>query len=328
MLGHEGWYAKDGYVDFLFFVPFHQFFFLGPALFFYVRSVLIPDRSFRREDYLHFLPAALYLIYSLFIFIMDFFVYEEYVFYANGRDKDLDPWYQIVGLIFVFTYLLVSIRFYLNYRKKIVQVVSFADAVKFLWIRRFLVSLLIMVALRLVFFVLFPNWGSFGQKWWYYLFVAGIFYYVAIEGIFHVVRLRASLQFAGFHLDVPEDPEGSTQLAIHDLDQWKKAIESVLTSEKMYTNPGLTLEDLAKSLDTTSRQISQVVNQGFDINFNDFINQMRVDHMIALLKENKQEQYTLLSLALDCGFNSKTTFNRSFKKFTGKSPREYLNSIK
>ena len=327
MLGFEGWYGKDGYSDILFFVPFHQFFLLGPVIYFYSRSALVPDRLFRKNELLHFIPAVLYLIYSLYVFVMDFFVYDEYVFYADGRDKDLDPWYQILGLAFVLGYLLWSIRFYLNYRKQIVQVVSFADTLRFLWIRRFLVSLLLLVGLRLLFFVLYPEWGSFVQKWWYYFFVACIFYYVAMEGMLHAVKLHASLQFSDFRLSIPEDLEETSKIEIQDLDKWKDSIQSFLETERVHTNPNLTLDDLAKSLETTPRQISQVVNQGFDMNFNDYINKMRVDSIISLFKENKQQQFTLLSLALDCGFNSKTTFNRSFKKFTGKTPRDYLNSF-
>ena len=109
------------------------------------------------------------------------------------------------------------------------------------------------------------------------------------------------------------------------MDRWKDSIQSYLKKAEGYKNPSLTLNDLAKPLETTPRQISQVVNQGFGMNFNDYINQMRVEAMIELLNENKQERFTLLSLALECGFNSKTTFNRSFKKFTGQTPVQFLN---
>lgn len=325
MLGHEGWYGKKGYADFLFFTPFHQFFLLGPVLFFYVRSVLTPQRGFIRKELIHFVPALLYLAYSLYIFIMDYFIYDDYIFYADGRDKDLESWYQIVGLAFVVAYLVKSIRFYLSYQKQIVQVVSFADSLRFVWIRRFLISLLLLVGLRLLFFMLYPEWGSFGQKWWYYFLVACIFYYVATVGLHHTIRIYATLKLSRLDLNISQDLEESPPMEVQNLGQWKHSIRSYLEAQKAYINPNLTLNDLARSLDTTPRQISQVVNQGFKMNFNDYINRMRVEAVVELLKEKKHEQFTLLAIALDAGFNSKTTFNRAFKKFTGKSPREYLS---
>ena len=260
------------------------------------------------------------------MFIMDFFVYSEYVFYADGRDRDLDPWYQISGLAFMVVYIVLSIRFYARYRKQVVQVVSFADALRFLWIRRFLVSLLLVVGLRLLFFLLYPEWGSFGQKWWYYFFVACIFYYVATSGLLHAVKVQASFQVSSFQVDIGEELETASKLGVKDLDKWKSTIRSFLEEEKAYTNPNLTLSDVATSLHTTPRQISQAVNQGFGMNFNDYVNQLRVQEIIASFKENQHAQFTLLSLGLDAGFNSKTTFNRAFKKFTGKNPREFLDS--
>ena len=64
----------------------------------------------------------------------------------------------------------------------------------------------------------------------------------------------------------------------------------------------------------------------FGKNFNDFVNAYRVEAFKAMLKENKHEQLSLLGIAQECGFNSKATFNRVFKKLTNTSPTEYLKS--
>ena len=71
------------------------------------------------------------------------------------------------------------------------------------------------------------------------------------------------------------------------------------------------------------RSLSAVINQGFGKNFNDYINDYRVDAFIEKLKNGEQEAQTLLSLAYDAGFNSKATFNRAFKKTTGVSPKDW-----
>jgi AraC-like DNA-binding protein len=76
----------------------------------------------------------------------------------------------------------------------------------------------------------------------------------------------------------------------------------------------------------TRGQVSEVINNGFNKNFNDFVNSYRVNAFKSMLEENKHEQLSLLGLAHECGFNSKATFNRVFKKLTHYSPSEYLKS--
>ena len=94
--------------------------------------------------------------------------------------------------------------------------------------------------------------------------------------------------------------------------------------DQLYKDAELTLSQLAKKLSTNSSVLSKVVNQGFGLNFNDFVNEYRVQAVIALLKAGEQKNQTLLGIAFDCGFNSKATFNRAFKKQTGISPKEWV----
>jgi AraC-like DNA-binding protein len=70
--------------------------------------------------------------------------------------------------------------------------------------------------------------------------------------------------------------------------------------------------------------VSKMINQGFGQNFNDFINQFRIEAVKEKLQKGEHLQQTLLGIAFDCGFNSKATFNRSFKKITGQSPKEWI----
>jgi AraC-like DNA-binding protein len=84
------------------------------------------------------------------------------------------------------------------------------------------------------------------------------------------------------------------------------------------------LNDLAKQLTTTPAVLSKLINEGFGLNFNDFINEYRIRELMAKLKLGEHRNQTLLGIALDSGFNSKATFNRSFKKLTSMSPKEWM----
>lgn len=335
MLGNDNWYAIDGYREFLFFVPFYQFYLIGPVIYFYIRSLLTPEILFQRRDWLHFIPAGLYLLYSLIVFITDIWLLDEFYFYADGRDKDLSTWYQISGLAWMIFYTILSLRLYQNYRKRILEELSYADTVTFLWIRRFLFALLIIFCLRIGFFIFLPAWGNFGSKWWYYFAFSIILWYISIEGYTQIIRLqgflRPSLATPPFRqeLATPETniPEDLPVQPEADIEELGPALILLMESQKLFEHPALTLSDIATQLQVTTKTVSSVINQGFGMNFNDFVNQYRVDAVKERLKAGDQAQYTLLAIALACGFNSKATFNRVFKKFTSLTPLQYSQEI-
>ena len=110
--------------------------------------------------------------------------------------------------------------------------------------------------------------------------------------------------------------------------------DSVLTSIKQhfteqhpYLDPDLNLIDLAKKLNMSRAELSEVINLGFGQNFNDFINGYRIEAVKRMFSDNKQKELSLLGIAFDCGFNSKATFNRVFKKITSYSPSDYLKTL-
>ena len=101
-----------------------------------------------------------------------------------------------------------------------------------------------------------------------------------------------------------------------------------MQDEKLYLQPELNLSDIANRLKTNISVLSGVVNNVFGKNFNDFINEYRVKEFQERIQLLENKNITLLGIAFDCGFNSKATFNRSVKKFTGKAPKDFLEAQK
>lgn len=101
-------------------------------------------------------------------------------------------------------------------------------------------------------------------------------------------------------------------------------LKELMLAQQAFKNSELSLTDLAERLETHPNYLSQLINERTGKNFYDYVNSMRVEAFLNLVADPKNRQYTLFALALECGFNSKTAFNRYFKKATGKSPSEYL----
>ena len=97
-----------------------------------------------------------------------------------------------------------------------------------------------------------------------------------------------------------------------------------MENDRLFLQPDLNLHELAQHLQTNTAQVSAAINQVFQLNFNGYINGLRIEEFIRLYQLDG-EKYTLLSLAFESGFNSKATFNRAFKKIKGSSPKEFLN---
>jgi putative ABC transport system permease protein len=85
-------------------------------------------------------------------------------------------------------------------------------------------------------------------------------------------------------------------------------------------NAGLTLRDMAEFLAIHPNELSYLINSGTGKNFNDFINAYRVEEVLRRIQDPAFGHITLLGIAYDCGFNSKTTFNRTFRQIAGKNP--------
>ena len=110
-------------------------------------------------------------------------------------------------------------------------------------------------------------------------------------------------------------------------DKIHQDLEQLVQSEKIFKKEELSLAQLAQLLGVHPNYLSQVINSYEHKSFYDYINTLRVEEFKSQVLLPENSRYTLLSLAFECGFNSKTAFNRNFKKITGLSPSEYLKEV-
>lgn len=348
MTGFGGWYDTQPYRDVLFYVPFQHLYFTGPVIFFYVQSLLNPSFRFGKKEWLHLLPGILYLLFSAAMVITDKLVLHRYYFLANGKDPDFDNWYQLTGLLSMLIYFFLSLRYYNLYKKLMVQVISYADIVMFKWVRNFLLAFLTSIIFRISFNIAdLVSSGTYISSWWYFLFFAIIFYYIAITGYANSIETKVSFRpnllankpalllaagiDTGKRETLTEEAEvinietaSESEAVSAEVLIWKEKLLQLMNEGKLFEDPELSLAEVAKQIQSNPSYISRMINQGFGVNFNDFVNGFRIEAVKDMLNRGEQKTQTLLAIAFGCGFNSKATFNRAFKKATGQSPKEWM----
>lgn len=345
MLGFAGWYSKQPYRDILFYVPFQHLFLFGPIVFFYVSSLLNPQFKLNKKMKWHFMPAVLYLLFSIVIVVYDKLIVGKYYFLENQEDPDFSTVYQIGGFVSMIFYFIASLKYYQKYKTTIESLMSNTAAFLFGWIRNFLIAFLVILVAWLcvaVFGLFFEV--KFTFSWWYFLGFAICCYYIAIAGYSNSVEAKLFFKSTFFSQKerfilkpistglLPRPPEDYEEIELteeeipvtNEFAEWKTKLEALMQKEQSYLNPDLSLFDLAKSLSTNVSFLSKVINQSFQLNFNDWVNKYRIEAFIELVKAGAHKTNTILSLAYDSGFNSKPTFNRAFKKITGITPQQFI----
>jgi AraC-like DNA-binding protein len=313
----------------------------GPFLYLYtcLQTAAVP---FRKKQLLHFLP--LLLSYMLFIpFFLLPFQQKIEVFRLQGQGFETQistNSYAIYVSGIVYTTL--SLIRLLRYRKNLVDQFSNTDKINFNWL---LYLIIWVVAIWIIILFVQEDKLIFGAA---ALFVLWLGYFgIRQVQLFHhntpqpplspsVVTTNPETDLGETEASAPNNllpvPEPNnvkyqkSTLSEQDASLIHERLKVLLAEQKPFTNPDLTLNDLAKSLQVHPNHLSQVINSKENKNFYDLVNEKRIEEFIRLIAQPAQQQYTFMSVAYDCGFNSKASFNRNFKKYTGLTPTDYLKT--
>ncbi|MGY2132827.1 helix-turn-helix domain-containing protein [Hymenobacter sp. HD11105] len=375
MLGFAGWYdAHDAHSTFMFYFPFSYWLALGPAFYFYFRSLTNQDFRFGWHEMRHFIPVLLYISWRLFVFGYDI-VWKHWAlgapltehFGTKGPLANVsevaDGTIEILGYLSVFAYGWLTLRDYQRYRRYLDDNYSNTGPISFQWLRNLMVAVLIGLLVSFFFGltnkVLTPL--SYIQVWYSFLATGLLIYYLSIAGLLAPYQPAPALHFqpsddeepqpfasvaaaptqvakvlepslgGNFSENVPQRlvPESAeltteilTSAADPDLTRWADKLTHHMQTARPYLNPELTLGELANQLRTNTSLLSRVINTCFGQNFNDYINGHRIAEAERKLQDPRYQHYTLLAVALESGFNSKSTFNRVFKKLKSATPSE------
>ncbi|TCO31127.1 helix-turn-helix protein [Pedobacter psychrotolerans] len=301
----------------------------GPFFFWY--TTLLTGKKIRKSYFsFHFLPPALvYIALSKFFWLSvaeKIFIYENNGVGYLGLLKIIHFAILPSGII----YIIMSIALIGEHRKNISNLVSHLE-INLNWLRNLMIGMC-MIWLS----ILFGNdIFTFTLVDLYILFIG--YFGIKQVGMFtnKVIPLPANHLDMGL-LGASEDiPLRSAKVKYEKSvigDRFSSEIHFQVTQlmqqEKLFKDPDLGLNELAEQLKIHPNALSQVINTLENKNFYDYINELRVEEFKCILMQPENQKFTLLALAYEVGFNSKTSFNRNFKKKTGLSPTAYLKQQK
>ncbi|WP_299712585.1 AraC family transcriptional regulator [uncultured Tenacibaculum sp.] len=289
----------------------------GPTIFLFVRSVL-HKQKFVKKDVVHYVPGFLYSLFILGYFILP----SRETQLARNKVVPLMHVIYIchaVGLIVNIWYWYLGFKVFRSFSEVYRKEISYVPHTKFL--KNFLVitglCLLVWLILFLTSFLGFPMLERNSRPYiWLILtfIVLFITYYLMMNP--EVLKSIPELK---------EKKYQQSKLDVQDLERLKVDLEQLMLEKKPYLNNKLLKKELAEMLGVHSPELSRLLNESIGMNFFEYVNYYRIKEFVQLAESEKGKQLTFFGLAQEAGFNSKTTFNKSFKNLMGVSPSAYFN---
>ncbi|WP_456460485.1 helix-turn-helix domain-containing protein [Reichenbachiella sp.] len=298
-----------------------------PLMYLYIRHYLYKNIKVSKDQIIHFLPALGYLIALSPFFILSG---EEKIQLIN---TEMPSWFVIVQTIFnlviiiqgVF-YSVFSLRTLHHFQYFRKARLSDYQLSSLSWLRTFVTINVILWIIGTTGAIL----GIFGVQIFinlFKVFYSGLTLLTIVLSIFTMQRPELFAESENI-LDLLNKPTISKETKSkrgYAPDDFKK-LSDYLKNEKPYLKNDLKMQDLVDSTGLSYKLISELFNSEFKKSFYDVMNEYRLEEAIHLIDEKFHVQHTLPYLADKAGFNSKTTFNRVFKKYTGMTPSEFIQS--
>ena len=291
-------------------MPLSLTYWIGPSLFFYIKSLTNPAYRFRQKSLWHFSLIVLNYLHSLYHLLAG----DGFPLYALHYAAEFLEFSAIFSIL-IYSYL--SMQELKQYNISILNQLSTIEHLHLKWIKSLIWTLVVMFTLIAVYLVLsnevlektFPR-GIF--EVYRQIFLTGyaiMLYWLSIGGFKQTQIINKPFTIT------PADETDAD-------DEFLSSITNLMTTEQLYRDPQLSLKALSVKSGLPEKQITSLLNIKLKKNFYTFVNEFRVREVKEKLSDPSNDHLKILSLAFDAGFNSKATFNRIFKEFEGVTPQE------
>lgn len=291
----------------------------GPLIYLYIKKII--RHSDQKDEkkinlILHFIPFIIVIIFMLPYFLSSGAEKIHYVLNPSQLPKRwLNLVINIIIQIQIWSYLVLVWRKISKLEKELKELYSDTSKINLHWIKDIIIQLIIVfavIAVILFIRILTPQLNTIFTK--------------SFDN--QVIPLLVSIIIYRIGYKALTQPE----ILIPEIILIEKAVEPVgldkkiltyMEENKPYLDPDISLPQLAEELNMTRNQLSAQINKGTGKNFFDFINEYRIEEVKKDLLNPEKDQFTILALAMDVGYNSKATFNKAFKSIVGMTPREF-----
>jgi AraC-like DNA-binding protein len=299
----------------------------APLLYIYVISIIKNKKRFDMAFLWHFTPFIISNIY------MYFYIYTKspewrFNFLENtsfsSRPLLFNAFLVLVSVVYP-VYVFIIYKELKKYLAQLNRKVSCKDHIDLFWVNYLLISVIVLWLVSL--YSKFVS-GYFRNLQYSDATMAVYFFELIIIMIIGYFGFKQGIIFMGTPItevdDVDIEKYKTTGLSSEDARKFLPTLLNFMESEKPYLNNQLTISQLADQLKIPQHHLSQIINEQIGKNFFEFVNSYRVEEVKRRIAGNKNNKFTLLAIAYDSGFNSKSSFNTIFKKQTGLTPKEYM----
>jgi AraC-like DNA-binding protein len=216
-------------------------------------------------------------------------------------------------------YAALGLRLLLSYRRRLKAAYSSIESIKFAWLEKLAIGLAVLWVLDLARFA--GNLAGLGAA---NVFESALYIVFALFCCFILFNALEQPRVFLEEEALPAKPIRKS-LSGKTAASYRAALELIMEKEKPHLEPELSLAGLAQRAGIPARSLSEAIRSGKADNFYDFVNEYRVREFIRLREDPARQGWTVLDLMLEAGFNSKSAFNKAFKKKTGQIPRVYMS---
>jgi len=301
-------------------------FLVGPLLYFYLLSLFKPEHIKTKKALLHFIIFTIYLTTVSIPFLITF-IKDNYIFsYLAFIDKN--EYLLHIQALYLLGYAFATLLKLIHFNKELKNHYSNLEKKDFSWIYFLLIGVIFLMMLDLISEIHFYITGSlmlYGNEWITILMILLVFWLAYFGTNQSTILLPKFKEEGSFEKSSNKNKARHhlTNTSEEDIKALELRLKEVLETLQPYKDEDLTLASFASLLPTTDRKLSALLNHYLNTTFYDLINAYRVSYVKQKLIEPESHKYTILAIAYEAGFSSKTSFNRIFKKETKLSPSAY-----
>lgn len=294
-----------------------------PLIWFYVKKLEQPTFHFSLKMSGHFLPFLVFMSINIPALIHEKNAFTTRFLATHSALINGTIW--LVLLVQYSFYLHQIIRITRKVRLNAQQELSNIEHVDLSWLKTFLYAFIVVfIVLGIVFAGAIHHFGTAWMNPMISLVFALSIFILGYKGLFQQSIFSNAEAIA---ITEPEPDSNESKKTKTSDSNLSNTVLHYMKTQQPHRDAALTLTSLAKQVNMSRNQLSEVINTSIGSNFYDFVNSYRVEDVKQLLVHPTYQHYTLLAIAFEAGFPSKSTFNTVFKKHTGLTPSEYKKTL-